>query len=841
MATRHTRCNHSRRALALASLTAAATLIAPPRSANALVAFPGAQGFGANSTGGRGGDVYHVTTLADDPNHVIPGSLFYGLYEKNVPAAGRTIVFDVGGTISLGSTTLDIKNISKVTIAGQTAPSPITIIGNTVQVTSSGGKVTSNIILQHVAIRKGLANSGDCLTIKGSGDTHDIIADHISGSWSEDEVISVAGATNHSQNVTVQNSTMSEALTSGHQYGALIRNDTSESVSYTHNLFSNNVSRNPRPGTYLNTQLDFEFQNNVIYNYRDRAGYTGGASESDVENVNMNYVGNYIIAGPSTTASARTVAFTKDASNDPLNLHVYQNGNLVDSNVNTTRDGTDLGWGAFVNWNGVTTSPFPAADENGSPFSYATTGSADSADIAYQKMIASVGAFPWARTTTDQRLINEVLTNTGVSGQTAPNTTEWNAINAQAMTSRPAGWDTDNDGMPNWYETLRGYNPSAADNNTLATDGYTRLEHYLQYLTAQANWNLNADGNWSDYMNWRGDRPQAMDSTANFIAGTTAPRTVNIDMPVSVGQMSFDGTQAYTLAGASAITMDVVAGSATIDVAAGSHTISAPLNLADDTIVTVQPSSTLTISNLQASTKTITKAGTGTLVTNGVRAHALVVNAGTVQVAAAGGTTKLDTLTVANGAKLDVNNNKLVTHDAVGSWNGTAYTGVTGLLAKGANGGDWSGTTGIITTQSNATGGNTLTSLAVAKADDVGYAGGTFGGVSVASGDTLVMYTYAGDANLDGQITGDDYFQIDSAFPASAHGWINGDFNYDGVINGDDYFIIDSNFPAQGAPFPTSAAPVAGVIAVPEPAALSLAALATLPLLRRRRTRRKPL
>src|SRR6266446_3271710 len=74
-------------------------------AALALPAFPGAEGFGASATGGRGGDVYHVTTLADDPNHLIPGSLFYGLYEKNVPGSGtvpgvgRTIVFDVGGTI----------------------------------------------------------------------------------------------------------------------------------------------------------------------------------------------------------------------------------------------------------------------------------------------------------------------------------------------------------------------------------------------------------------------------------------------------------------------------------------------------------------------------------------------------------------------------------------------------------------------------------------------------------------------------------------------------------------------------------------------------------------------
>src|SRR5438093_1024724 len=86
------------------------------------------------------------------------------------------------------------------------------------------------------------------------GDVH-----HVSGSWSEDEVISVAGPSNHAQDVTVEYSTMSEALTSGHQYGALIRMNESASVSYNRNLFSNNVSRNPRPGTYVGTQLDFEF------------------------------------------------------------------------------------------------------------------------------------------------------------------------------------------------------------------------------------------------------------------------------------------------------------------------------------------------------------------------------------------------------------------------------------------------------------------------------------------------------------------------------------------------------------------------------------------------------
>src|SRR5439155_11465560 len=131
------------------------------------------------------------------------------------------------------------------------------------------------------------------------------------------------------------------------------------------------------------------------------------------------------------------------------------------------------------------------------------------------------------------------LTYGGVAAQTAPNSAEWTAIDTAPTVTRDASWDTDHDGMPNVWETLRGYNPAAADNNTVTADGYTRLEHYLQYASLIANWNLNANGNWSDYMAWRGMRPQSSDASANFVAGITAPRTVNIDIPVTVGQMSF--------------------------------------------------------------------------------------------------------------------------------------------------------------------------------------------------------------------------------------------------------------------------------------------------------------
>ena len=176
-----------------------------------------------------------------------------------------------------------------------------------------------------------------------------------------------------------------------------------------------------------------------------------------------------------------------------------------------------------------------------------------------------------------------------------------------------------------------------------------------------------------------------------------------------------------------------------------------------------------------------------------------------------------------------------MTAQPVGSWNGSAYSGVTGLIASGDHGGDWLGTSGIITSQSSATGGHTLTSIGVAANADL--ARSTFGGVSVGANDTLVMYTYAGDANVDGAITGDDYFQIDSAFPQGLHGWFNGDFNYDGSITGDDYFLIDSNFPAQGAAFPTSSA-LGAVSPVPEPMTLAqIGLLVSVFAVRRRRGR----
>jgi hypothetical protein len=221
-----------------------------------------------------------------------------------------------------------------------------------------------------------------------------------------------------------------------------------------------------------------------------------------------------------------------------------------------------------------------------------------------------------------------------------------------------------------------------------------------------------------------------------------------------------------------------------------------------------------------------------TLNTTVIRESSLYLG-GTATVAANGGpsaTSNLGTLTIPlpGQGKLDLKDNDLVIQNAsLGSWTGTQYTGVTGLLASGrTTGNTWNGS-GIISSNAGASGG--LTSLGVVTADQIGKAGGIFSGQNVASGNILVAYTYGGDANLDGKLNVDDYGRIDSNIGLGTTGWYNGDFNYDGKVNVDDYGILDSNIGVQGPPLisgagvlDTSGASALGVSAVPEPGSAAL-------------------
>jgi fibronectin-binding autotransporter adhesin len=306
--------------------------------------------------------------------------------------------------------------------------------------------------------------------------------------------------------------------------------------------------------------------------------------------------------------------------------------------------------------------------------------------------------------------------------------------------------------------------------------------------------------------------------------------------------------------------------------------LKSPLTLTHDIRLESGTGTIDTLANDVTATGTISgpanfaKSGTGTLTVNtsNALAGAVTVNAGTLQLAAsqrfgalnvgdastaqltASGDKVLSTAAVAFGStgKLDLTDNKLIvtTAGATGSWTGSNYDGVTGQVATARGDGTWNGASGITTSVASGK----LTTLGVAKAGDVKGIGddetATFAGQTVHGSDTLVMFTYGGDANLDGKINIDDYGRIDSnvGFNGTVHGWYNGDFNYDGSINIDDYGIIDSNIGIQGPPISTDAvaavaaapAALAGVTAVPEPTSLARLGLAASCLGARRRRRR---
>jgi pectate lyase len=408
------------------------------------LAFAGAEGFGAESKGGRGGDVYHVTNLNDSG----PGSLRMGIQSAAGP---RTIVFDVSGTILLNSN-LRI-NKSFLTLAGQTAPGDgITVSGFTAVVSN-----VTDVIIRYMRFRAGdvkcPAMQGDSLWVDKS---KNVIIDHVSATWSIDEALSVT----ESENVTVQWSIIGESLNQSchekgeHGYGSLIRYG-SGGVTFHHNLYVHNHSRNPRVGD----EIRLDFVNNILYNYGARGGdasYSGPASEGVTR---INYVNNYAIAGPSTDASRRTRMFNGGSTNTQF----YPSGNWIDGNVNGIRDGAEAAATAFINRFTRVSAPFERPQV-----------ATDTAVEAYRRVLASAGA-SLVRDPVDQRIVMDVEKETG------------KMINSQndvggfpVLASKATPKDTDQDGIPDAWELARGLDP----NNK--ADGPANLEAYLESLLVAA-------------------------------------------------------------------------------------------------------------------------------------------------------------------------------------------------------------------------------------------------------------------------------------------------------------------------------------------------------------------
>ncbi|HEY7089466.1 MAG TPA: LamG-like jellyroll fold domain-containing protein [Tepidisphaeraceae bacterium] len=408
-------------------------------------------------TGGRGGDVYHVTNLTDDATSPQPGSLRYGI--NNTPGSGRTIVFDVGGTIHLsppGRTGWLGIGKSNLTIAGQTAPGDgITIMGQATKITGN------NIILRNMKFRVGQDQqhpgvaTDDAIWITGDN----VMVDHVSTSWSDDEGISSSDAAGQ---VTVQYAIVAEVLNyNDHSMGSIIGSDVNGSnISYQHILYAHNRTRLPRLGNETGAINYAEWSNNVIY---QGAGYSGAAQPASA-----NFVANTYIQDDATHPQV----FTADAA-----THLYQFGNKMDDDGDSVmNDGHDM-----------VPSNFGSVTREINRFNVPNI-SYESADVALNHVLDYSGAFWWARDAVDTRIINDTRTTSG-NIIDYPDATEWNnAWNAPSFT-RPAGWDTDGDGMPNDWETTNGLNPSsAADANVVNPDGYTNLDKYLQYAAHDSEW-----------------------------------------------------------------------------------------------------------------------------------------------------------------------------------------------------------------------------------------------------------------------------------------------------------------------------------------------------------------
>ena len=479
----------------------------------ALPSFPGAEGAGANAQGGRGGSVFHVTTTNDNGSSSLAGSLRQG-----VSVANRTVVFDVSGTINLAS---DLKiTVSNLTIAAQSAPGDgIAIKGWSFMVQD-----THDVVVRYLRCRPGDVN---CSGFQGDSfdfvNATNVIADHISATWSVDECLSPT----HSQNVSIQWCLIGESMKNSchvkgaHGYGSLMRYNDGFFTLH-HNLYADNDSRNPRPGD--STRLDFV--NNVAYNWGGFCGYNGNDSPDNMVNGglyftnSLNYVSNCFVAGPNSSA---TFAFDSGVTN-ALQCQIFQSGNYIDNNKNAVLDGANTGWAMFG-------SPFT---QLGSAFAAAPV-TTDAPLTAYEKVVAFVGA-SLVRDAVDERIVRTVRTHGGkhidqinavsFAGDYLTNNlsgTNYIAVNPwPVLNSVPAPTDTDQDGMPNFWEQNLGLNPSVANNNHTNASGYTDLEDYLNFLGAPHNFGAVNATNFTNLRTLTGNDTNYVFTVANATNGSVS-------------------------------------------------------------------------------------------------------------------------------------------------------------------------------------------------------------------------------------------------------------------------------------------------------------------------------
>lgn len=471
-----------------------------------IVAFPGAEGFGKYASGGRGGQVVYVTSLADDSLGNIPGTFRWAV--QQYPGEPLTVLFAVTGEIRLKKDLrLSRKNF---TIAGQSAPG----VGIVFTHNKVNFGVSENFILRNLRFRIGQVDiKGD--TIMGNAfaaeNASNFIIDHCEFGWSVEENMN----TYDGHFFTVQYCIVHEGLyDAGHTKGQRAYGCQwgGSPASYHHNLLAHCNGRSCRfNGARNNDRVVYlDYINNVNFNYYGGStGCHGGENTCDDKYYNgknsgheVNFVNNYYIKGPNTTN--KRYFFVADekrksgaASRGPSQWHV--SGNYFEGETGATND----------NWSAVqiktytqeqarvdtlirTKTPYWDCNADSTEFSglynfdlYAYAASTyESATDARQTVLDTAGCFP--RDHVGKRVVEETRNNTyNHSGNRCHKSgiidTPEDAEGFYDYTVVAPYADTDQDGMPDFWESDNGMDPAVPDQNTRHSSGYTMLEMYLDW------------------------------------------------------------------------------------------------------------------------------------------------------------------------------------------------------------------------------------------------------------------------------------------------------------------------------------------------------------------------
>ena len=451
--------------------------------ATELKAFPTAIGAGAYATGGRGGQVIHVTTLVWDA----PG----GLKEAIETQGARTIVFDVSGVINVTSYSFgDNTAYDNVTFAGQTSPGGITILH---------GKFIiklNNVIMRYITfmvIESPIAPNlqPDALAMYGASN---LMIDHCNFYYGADEGVDLTNSgAGLSTNITFQRNIIGKCKTgmligSGKEYNG-VDNGGDSNCTVVNNLFTSTSHRFPNPKEDFQGQMDII--NNVVYNYRYRlvrnAGFDNYSAYGTIGTQDINYIGNYNKTGYTNMGDSNKNKQTLYDWNEGF-VKIYTASNIVTGYQDTPVVNDENLWNEFVG-SGSNALTLPSAYFTQTQHtllgrSFPVLSAADAytdvmTDVGMNKYLNADGTISATNHPNTELMMDEAINNTA---------TTWGGRSDMvyptiSSISRPAGYDTDADGMPNIWETSMGFNPDVKDDSLdYDNDGYTNIEEYLNMI-----------------------------------------------------------------------------------------------------------------------------------------------------------------------------------------------------------------------------------------------------------------------------------------------------------------------------------------------------------------------